>query len=278
MSAALEEGSVPRRYRVEAVRPELVDTVSLELAPPTGEAPAFEPGQFNMLYAFGVGEAAISVSGDPATRARIVHTVRAVGPVSQALAELAVGATVGVRGPFGQGWPTSAARGRDLLLIAGGLGLAPLRPALLRVLAERAHYGRVIVLAGMRTPPEILFRASLEAWGARADLEVEVTVDRGDAAWRGHVGVVTSLIPRLALEPRNTVAFVCGPELMMRHAAEALRAVGLEPAQIFVSMERNMKCAIGLCGHCQFGPAFVCKDGPVMRFDRVARALAVREW
>ncbi len=278
MSAALEEGSVPRRYRVEAVRPELVDTVSLELAPPTGEAPAFEPGQFNMLYAFGVGEAAISVSGDPATRARIVHTVRAVGPVSQALADLAVGATVGVRGPFGHGWPTSAARGRDLLLIAGGLGLAPLRPALLRVLAERAHYGRVIVLVGMRTPPEILFRASLEAWGARADLEVEVTVDRGDAAWRGHVGVVTSLIPRLALEPRNTVAFVCGPELMMRHAAEALRAVGLEPAQIFVSMERNMKCAIGLCGHCQFGPAFVCKDGPVMRFDRVARALAVREW
>lgn len=278
MSAALEEGSVPRRYRVEAVRPELVDTVSLELAPPTGEAPAFEPGQFNMLYAFGVGEAAISVSGDPATRARIVHTVRAVGPVSQALADLAVGATVGVRGPFGHGWPTSAARGRDLLLVAGGLGLAPLRPALLRVLADRAHYGRVVLLVGMRAPREILFRTALEAWAARADLEVEVTVDRGDPGWSGHVGVVTSLIPRLALDPRATSAFVCGPEVMMRHTADGLLTVGLAPGQIYVSMERNMKCAIGHCGHCQFGPMFVCKDGPVLQFDRVARWLPIREW
>ncbi len=277
MSAAPEATWVPRRYRVDAVRPELNDTVSLELAPAAGEAPAFEPGQFNMLYAFGIGEAAISLSGDPADRARLVHTVRAVGPVSRALAGLAVGASVGVRGPFGAGWPMSAARGRDLVLIAGGLGLAPLRPALLRVLADRAHYGRVAVLAGMRTPREVLFRAPLATWQGRTDLEVEVTVDRGDADWSGHVGVVTHLIPQLELDPRKATAFVCGPEVMMRHTAERLLTVGLEPTQLFVSMERNMKCAIGLCGHCQFGSAFVCKDGPVLRFDRIARALAVRE-
>lgn len=278
MSAALDDAPTPRRYRVEAVRPELADTVSLELASQAGDAPPFEPGQFNMLYAFGIGEAAISLSGDPLERGRLVHTVRAVGSVSRALVELPVGATVGVRGPFGVGWPTAAARGRDILLVAGGLGLAPLRPALLRVLADRAHYGRVVVLVGMRAPREILFRAALEAWAARADLEVEVTVDRGDPGWSGHVGVVTSLIPRLALDPRNATAFVCGPEVMMRHTADGLRAVGLAPTQIYVSMERNMKCAIGHCGHCQFGPMFVCKDGPVLRFDRVAPWLPIREW
>ena len=278
MSAALEATWIPRRYRVAAVRPELPDTVSLELDPESGESPAFEPGQFNMLYAFGLGEAAISLSGDPADRARLVHTVRAVGPVSRALAGLAVGASVGVRGPFGRGWPTATARGHDLIVVAGGLGLAPLRPVLLRVLADRACYGRVVVLVGMRTPREILYRAALDDWAGRADLEVEVTVDRGDADWRGHVGVVTSLIAQLALDPRNAVAFVCGPELMMRHGAAGLIGAGLESEQIFVSMERNMKCAIGLCGHCQFGPAFVCKDGPVLRFDRVGRALAIREW
>ena len=277
MSAAPEGIWIPRRYRVGAVRPEIDDTVSLELAPDGGEAPAFEPGQFNMLYAFGIGEAAISLSGDPADRARLVHTVRGVGPVSRALAGLAVGASVGVRGPFGAGWPMVNARGRDLVLIAGGLGLAPLWPALLRVLADRSRFGRVVLLAGMRTPREILFRAPLAAWQGRADLEVEVTVDRADTDWHGHVGVVTNLIPRLELDPRKATAFVCGPEIMMRHTAERLLAAGLESTQIFVSMERNMKCAIGLCGHCQFGSAFVCKDGPVMRFDRVAHALAVRE-
>ena len=278
MSAAPDASWVPHPYRVVAVQPEIADTVSLELAPPAGESPAFEPGQFNMLYAFGIGEAAISLSGDPADRTRLVHTVRAVGSVSRALTALPVGASVGVRGPFGTGWPRTAARGRDLVLIAGGLGLAPLRPVLLRVLADRAHYRRVVVLVGMRTPREILFRAPLDAWGGRGDLEVEVTVDRADPGWRGHVGVVTSLIARLALDPQNAVAFVCGPQIMMRHAADGLLGAGLRQEQIFVSMERNMKCAIGLCGHCQFGSAFVCKDGPVLRFDRVAGALTVREW
>jgi NAD(P)H-flavin reductase len=276
-AAASADPFVPELYRVAAVRHELPDTVTLDIVPYAGVRPAYAPGQFNMLYAFGVGEIAISMSGDCADPSRTVHTVRNVGAVSKAIAALEAGATIGVRGPFGTGWPVAEAEGSDVLIIAGGLGLAPLRPAIYHVLANRARYGRVAILFGSRSPQDLLFRQELEDWRRQLDISVEVTVDHADTSWRGNVGVVPKLIPRVAFDPHDTVAMVCGPEIMMRFSASALVEAGLSADKIHLSMERNMKCAIGLCGHCQFGPAFICKDGPVMRYDSIARILAVRE-
>lgn len=266
---------VPGLYKVEAVRRELSDTVTLELAPAAGSMPAFEPGQFNMLYAFGVGEIAVSISGDGG--GHFIHTVRDVGAVSGAIARSQPGDTLGLRGPFGVGWPVAAAEGSDVVFVAGGLGLAPLRPAIYRVLENRARYGRLAILFGTRNPAGMLFRRELESWRQRLDVEVEVTVDHADPDWHGNVGVVPNLIPYAMFDPGNTVAFVCGPEVMMRFTATALVAAGVARDRIHLSMERNMKCAIGLCGHCQFGPNFVCKDGPVMRYDRIAEIFALRE-
>ncbi|HEX3990107.1 MAG TPA: FAD/NAD(P)-binding protein [Acetobacteraceae bacterium] len=268
---------VPLPYRVGRVRRETRDIRTLELAPVTGERPDYQPGQFNMLYVFGIGEVAISVSGNAGSGGSYVHTVRDVGVVSGAIAKLGVGATLGVRGPFGTPWPVESAEGSDVVFVAGGLGLAPLRPAIYHVLARREHYGRVVILYGTRSPSDILFRHEVERWRRRLDLEVLVTVDRADAEWRGDVGVVPRLIARAGFDPHSAVAMVCGPELMMRFTANALQAAGVEPVRIYLSMERNMKCAIGLCGHCQFGPDFVCKDGPVMRYDRIADIMTVRE-
>ncbi len=267
----------PVLYRVTSRVNEGPDTASLELVPVAGDAPASKPGQFNMLYAFGVGEIAVSSSGDPEERGRVVHTIRAVGAVSRALVGLEAGAVLGLRGPFGTGWPLEQARGQDIVLVAGGLGLAPLRPTIYHVLAHREQYRRVIILVGMRAPSEILYRQQLERWRSRFDVEIEVTVDRADATWHGHVGVVPTLLQRVAVDPAGSLALVCGPEIMMRFSANALRDLGMPLQRIYVSMERNMKCAIGLCGHCQFGAAFVCKDGPVLRMDRIADILAMRE-
>jgi len=268
---------VPQPYRVGRVRRELRDVMTLELVPLAGERPDFQPGQFNMLYAFGIGEVAISLSGDPAAGGSYVHTVRDVGAVSGAIARLEAGAMLGVRGPFGTAWPTGPAAGSDVVFVAGGLGLAPLRPAIYQVLAQRGRYGRVVLLYGTRNPPDILFRHEMERWRRRLDVDILVTVDHADTSWRGNVGVVPRLIARAGFDPHHTVAMVCGPEVMMRFTASALTAVGLPTDRIYLSMERNMKCAIGLCGHCQFGPDFICKDGPVMRYDRIVDILAVRE-
>ena len=276
-AAVAADPFVPQPYRVGQVRRESGDIMTLELAPLAGERPDFLPGQFNMLYAFGVGEVAISMSGDPAAGGGYIHTVRNVGAVSGAISGLAAGAMVGVRGPYGTAWPTDLAVGSDVVFVAGGLGLAPLRPAIYCVLAQRARYGRVVLLYGTRSPPDILYRSELERWRRRLDVDISITVDRADASWRGNVGVVTKLVARAGVDPVNTVAMVCGPEVMMRFSAIALGAAGLPAERIYLSMERNMKCAIGLCGHCQFGPDFICKDGPVMRYDRIANILAVRE-
>lgn len=266
---------VPTPARVVRVRRELTDVWTIDIEAGAAGFP-FAPGQFNMLYAFGVGEAAISISGDPAKPQTLVHTVRAVGKVSAALARLKPGEFVGLRGPFGVGWPTEQAAGFDVVLIAGGLGLAPLRPTLYRLIATRERYGRIILLCGARSPRDILFRAELERWRHRLDLDVEVTVDHATPDWRGNVGVVTALIARAAFDHRHTIAMVCGPEIMMRFAAAELAKSGVSDEAIYLSMERNMKCAIGHCGHCQFGGDFVCKDGPVMTYrhlrDRLARS------
>lgn len=278
VSAALEvDPFIPEVYRVESWRRELADTVTLELTPRDGARPAFQPGQFNMLYAFGVGEVAISLSGSAAKGGTYVHTVRDVGAVSGAISRLEVGAEIGVRGPFGAGWPVAEAEGSDVVIVAGGLGLAPLRPAILHVLENRGRYGRVVILFGSRSPAELLYRDELVDWRQRLDVDVHVTVDHADADWRGNVGVVPALIPRAGFDPSDVVALVCGPEIMMRYSVVALRDANVPTDRIYVSMERNMKCAIGLCGHCQFGPTFVCKDGPVMRFDTIADIFSVKE-
>jgi len=269
---------VPRPYAVHKVRQETSDTFTLELAPEDGgPAMTFAPGQFNMIYAFGVGEVPISISGDPAKPATLVHTTREVGIVTRAMRNLKPTHWLGVRGPYGSGWPLTEARGADVVIVAGGIGLAPLRPALYQLVAARKYYGRVVLLYGTRTPADILFRRELQQWHSRFDLEIHVTVDRAIGSWRGNVGVVTSLIPRAPFDPHSTLAMVCGPEIMMRFTVQELEKRGVAMPNIYLSMERNMKCAVGFCGHCQFGPTFICKDGPIFRYDRVQPLLAVRE-
>ena len=268
---------LPRIARVLRRRRDVAQVWTLEIESQSTLEPAFAPGQFNMLTAFGIGEVPISFSGDPADSQRLTHTIRAVGPVSAALAALKEGAALAVRGPFGVGWPMSEATGRDVVIVAGGLGIAPLRPVLYRLLAERARYGRIVLLYGTRSPEEILFRREIESWRRRLDIDIEVTVDHAVGDWRGQVGVVTTLISRASFDPHHALALVCGPEIMMRFAVAALRDAGLADDAIHLSMERNMKCAVGLCGHCQLGTVLVCRDGPVLRYDRLRDLLWVKE-
>ncbi|MBF0269787.1 MAG: FAD/NAD(P)-binding protein [Alphaproteobacteria bacterium] len=280
MNVAMQQLADPmdiRPFRIEKIRKELADTFTMELVPEGGGSFAFKPGQFNMLYTFGAGEVPISISGDPADPSKLVHTIRRVGSITQAIGNLSEGMAVGVRGPFGTPWPVEEAFGSDLVILAGGLGLAPLRPAIYMALANRHRFGKVVLLYGSRSPAEILFPKELEKWRGRFDTKVRVTVDRAEPGWGGHVGVVTKLVTGAGFDPMHTVAFVCGPEIMMRYGIQALEQAGIDSSSIYVSMERNMKCGIGLCGHCQWGAPFVCKDGPVFRFDEVADAFKVRE-
>jgi NAD(P)H-flavin reductase len=274
--APILQPMVPQIAHVRRRRHDAPDAWTLELEMADGAHFDYAPGQFNMLTAFGVGEAAISMSGDPAD-GPLIHTIRAVGPVSTALAHLQSGDPIGVRGPFGVGWPMAAAEGKDVLLVAGGLGLAPLRPALYRLLGERSRYGKVTLLFGARTPEDIVFRREVESWRGRFDIDVEATVDHARSEWHGHVGVVTKLIPALTIDPANAVAMVCGPEVMMRFVAMALCEKGFDEGEVYLSMERNMKCAIGHCGHCQFGPTLICRDGPVYPYARLRRLLTIKE-
>ncbi len=266
----------PVPCRVRSVVRELEDTFTLDIEPPE-EGWGFAPGQFTMLYAFGVGEVPISISGDPNDPSRLVQTIRAVGPVTDALTAVSPGDTVGVRGPYGSAWPTGVAEGGDLLIITGGIGLAPLRPAILEVLENRDRYDNVTLLYGARSPGELLFADELQEWRGRFDLDVLITVDHGDQVWRGPVGVVTSLINRASFDPESAVAFVCGPEIMMRFTIQDLERKGITDNRLYVSMERNMKCGIGLCGHCQLGRYFVCKDGPILSCAAMSDTFWIRE-
>jgi NAD(P)H-flavin reductase len=265
-------------WRIVRVTRETRDTFTLALEPEAaGRRLSFRPGQFNMLWSFGVGEVPISMSGSNRETRRVTHTLRAVGAVTRSFQALRKGDSVGLRGPYGTPWPLDLGHGKDVVLIAGGIGLAPLRPAIYHLLDHREKYGRVVVLFGARTPDDLLFGGELESWRGRFDLEFGLTVDRGSEEWRGNVGVVTTLIPRAPFDPGNTLALVCGPEVMMTFAARDLMHRGVAPESIWVSTERNMKCAVGLCGHCQLGAEFVCKDGPVFRYDRALPLLSVRE-
>lgn len=268
----------PVAYRVRSKRREMEGTYTLVVEPSDGSRlEAAAPGQFNMLYVFGVGEVPISVSGEAERGETLYHTVRAVGEATKALCGLKKGATLGMRGPFGSGWRMDEAKGRDLVIVAGGIGLAPLRPVVHEALARREDYGRVFLLYGARSPEDILYRREVEKWRGRFDLDVEVTVDRASSAWRGGVGVVTKLIEDARFDPKRATAMLCGPEVMMRFSVRELRKRGVDDRDIYLSMERNMKCAVGFCGRCQFGPEFICKDGPVLRYDRIGPWFGKRE-
>lgn len=235
----------------------------------------FAPGQFNMLYLPGAGEIAISISDDPQNSKSCAHTVRVAGNVTRTLAGRKVGETLGLRGPFGTCWPLAECIGRDIVLVSGGIGLAPLRPVVYAALNDRRQFGRLNLLCGARSPDTLLYAKEYDDWSQRGMI-VSTTVDRSAPSWLGNVGVVTQLLERLrTFDPRNAVLFCCGPEVMMKFTVMAALNRGLSPEQIWVSMERNMQCAVGLCGHCQLGPEFVCKDGPIFRYDRIASFIDV---
>ena len=272
---------VPVPARILRRRQESADVFTVELAPPgpAGSTFAFAPGQYNMLWLFGVGEVPISISGDPARTDRIVHTIRSVGPVTRAMASLGKGDALGVRGPYGTAWPVAPAlsEGHDVVVVAGGLGLAPLRPAIDALVRARRRRGTVTIFQGARTPRDLLFDRDLCRWSRARRVVVARTVDRATPEWTGSVGVVTALLDDLVLDPDRTLALVCGPEVMARFTVRALLRRKIPAERLFVSLERNMKCGVGLCGHCQLGASFVCKDGPVFSFDRVAALFGLRE-
>ena len=267
---------VPHRVRARAIESFEAGTIWLE--PVEHRLPPPRPGQFMMLYAFGIGEIAMSVSGVPTCDDDVVaHTIRSVGLVSQALHDAEVGTIVGVRGPFGTDWEVASAIGHDLVIISGGCGLAPLRPVILAVLEARSQFGRVTIIAGARTPRHFLFRDEADEWVGNPLLDTELTVDDAGTGWPWRVGLVTEPVRSLTLNPGRTAAFVCGPEPMMRFSARALLDKGMSHSDIRVSLERNMQCGVGRCGHCQLGPLLLCRDGPVVGYDVAEPLLRVAE-
>jgi NAD(P)H-flavin reductase len=279
--SAVDLPAVPRWYRVASVRRDTADTTTFRLEAPADEQalPAFVPGQFAMLTAFGVGEVPISVSGvadSDGAAPWLEHTVRAVGAVSTALCSVRPGQSVGVRGPYGTAWDLDSAAGGDVVIVAGGIGLAPLRPLVVSAIANRGRYRRVLLLVGARTPADLLYGGERRAW-REAGIEVLLTVDRPDSDWTGAVGVVTTLLAPAGVAPDRSTAFVCGPDIMMRYVADGLVDLGMPPPRVRLSLERTMRCGAGWCGHCQLGPLLVCRDGPVVTYDRVAQLMRVRE-
>lgn len=255
---------------IDHVTPEIegVATYHLRFSDPVSAAAyTFRPGQFNMLYLPGVGESAISVSANPHSRETWAHTIRVAGNVTTALSRLGAGGALGLRGPFGSSWPLEEARGKSVILVAGGIGLPPLRPVIYEILSRRGDFEDVTLLYGSRTAETLLYTVEYDQWRQQG-IDIRLTVDRATPGWEGNVGVVPLLFDRLTLgDPAQCVVFTCGPEVMMRFAAKSAFRHGISNADLWLSMERNMQCAIGLCGHCQLGPTFVCRDGPIFRYD-----------
>jgi NAD(P)H-flavin reductase len=268
---------LPRPFRVAANRRETHDTVTIELESLDRRGLPFAPGQFTMVGPLGVGDVPISISGHPGRPQQLVHTIRDVGGVTRALCQTSEGDVLAVRGPFGVGWRVSDGKDGDVVIVAGGVGLAPLRSAVIEVVASRHEYGRVSVLYGARTVEDVLFGADLAAWASDADVHVAITVDRASTAWTGRVGLVTELVAPATFDPARTLALVCGPEVMMRYVAGELTAHGVPPERIRLSLERNLRCGVGLCGHCQLREYLICVDGPVLSLDAVRPLLGVRE-
>ncbi|MGD9765408.1 MAG: FAD/NAD(P)-binding protein [Candidatus Binatia bacterium] len=265
----------PHPARVVARRQETADIATFTLRfvePARAHAYSFELGQFNMLTAFGVGEVPISIISDPDDPGRISHTIRAVGRVTDVMLRWKVGDVIGLRGPFGVGWPMAAARGRTVVIVTGGLGCAPVVGVINYIFRRRDDFGTLHILHGVRTPQDLLYREHFERWRAHPRTRVYLTSDAPDRTWHYRVGVVTQLFDELDVDP-STVAMLCGPEAMMQAAARALRAKSIAESAIYLSVERNMQCGIGLCGHCQVGPYFCCKDGPVFTYAAIKRWL-----
>jgi len=237
---------------------------------PRGMSLGHKPGQFVEVSLFGVGEAPISISSSPSrSNGKFELCVRQVGDVTKALHQLGEGANIGVRGPFGSGFPVDEFQGRDILFAPGGLGLAPARSVINQVLDHRRKYGRVIILYGAKTPSELLFKEELQEWGKRNDIEFHVTVDKADKEWVGNVGVITTLFPKVTVNPRNTVAITIGPPVMYRFVLMELLGKGIPEDQIWVSLERRMKCGVGKCGHCQIDHYYCCQDGPSFNYAQI---------
>lgn len=268
---------IPRAFEVVAKRRETHDVTTLMVEPADGGSCfEFVPAQIGMIGVPGVGEVPISFSNHPDSTRCLAVTIRAAGAITKAITSAEIGASISVRGPYGTQWPVDRTPGRDVLFVAGGLGLAPLRSAIFAI-AEGADRGSLAIVYGAKTRDDMLFRGDLEIWDELEDVTVHLTVDRPDATWSGPVGLVTGLFDT-ALEPlEQPMVVMCGPDVMIRNACADLVGRGIEPTEIWVTMERNMKCGVGLCGHCQFGPLFLCKDGPVLRYDRIAELIRIKE-
>lgn len=266
----------PRPATVVGVRTETYNTRTYYIRLPDGmELP--KPGQFNLLYVHGVGEVPISVSDISSDTRVVAHTVKFVGSVTKTFARLIEGDTVGLRGPYGRGWPMELSEGRDVLIVSGGIGLAPLRPVIREVARNRSRYGRLVILYGARTPKDMIYRYEYVDYESIPNAELHLTVDVPDESWKGNVGTVVELIPKVGVDPRSAVALLCGPELMMKYGVKELLKMGFRSNTIFLSLERRVKCGVGLCGHCQVGPYFVCKHGPVFPFWFIGRYFWVDE-
>lgn len=269
---------LPRQFKIKKLTWETGggDIYTWELEPSDGKPFSFKPGQFNMLYAHGQGEVPISICAD-SENGPLIHTTRAVGGVTKGMAQLKEGDVIGVRGPFGSAWPVDNAKGKDVVIICGGMGLPPLRPVIYHILNHRDAFQNVYLLYGARTPLDIVYRSELEQWHHENKINVLMTVDKAEGQWQGNIGVVPQLLNQITLDTKNVCTMMCGPEVMMHFSHLALQKIGVAEEDIYVSMERNMKCAIGHCGHCQWGPHFICKDGPVFRFDQIRDLFAVHQ-
>jgi len=260
---------VPDKAVVEKIKTQTHDTKTFTIRPANGEKFDFKPGQFNMVSLLGYGEAPISISSSPYNRETFDHTIRFVGSLTHTIENYQDGSIVGIRGPFGNAWPTEEAKGKNVLFVAGGIGLAPLRPFIMQMFHDRDSYKKIQILYGARGTGEMLFTDEFEEWKKHPGTELHLTVDKLEEGekWDHNVGVVTVLYEVAKLDPANTIAVICGPEIMMRFACRGLLKKGFYAPQIYLSMERRMKCGVGKCGHCQLGSKFVCKDGPVFRYD-----------
>ncbi len=275
---ALTQNYAPTFVPVKAVRALASDTVHMILDGPSIASDfSFAGGQFNMLYAFGIGEVPIALCGDPDHPSDVEHTVRAVGRVTEALTDVKEGDLIGVRGPFGNPWGVEEARGKNILVVAGGLGIAPIRPLIIELARNRQHYRDIRLVYGARSPDRLLFRNELEHICAANRIRISLTVDHADITWRGHVAPLTHVLAMDGIEDEDWAVFMCGPEIMMRFAARTCLDMTLGEDDIFISIERNMNCALGHCGRCQFGSKLVCRDGPIFCLSDISAPLFGRE-
>jgi NAD(P)H-flavin reductase len=273
MSTALhcpvEAGIVARRQESPTIF-----SLQLQLADPDiAREFRFAPGQFNMLYLYGIGEIPLSIVSDPDQPERLTHAIRTVGRVTRGFSQLKVGERVGLRGPYGHGWPVESVRGHDVMIVTGGLGCAPVVSVINYLLQRRAQFGRLMVLQGVKHSDDLIWRERYAAWEKQPDTQVLLAADVAGGHWPWFTGPITVLFEHVQFDPKNTLVMMCGPERMISASARLLLQRGVGSEDIWVSMERNMQCALGHCGHCQFGASFVCRDGPVFRYSRVRELL-----